>query len=415
MRKVYTSIDIGSDTIKFVVGENINNQVRVLSSYEIKSKGIRKGLVIDSNLASNAIKDGIKEINKDLGFDIKKVIVNVSEEDAKFKLVSADMAVEGVITSDNISKLIKTSVYNKLDNDYELVTVIPIDFILDDVSSGISVVNKKASKVELKAIMISVPKKNIYSVIEVIEKSNLEVVDITLPSLGDYYEARSKFTDNKVGAIINLGHETTNVSVFNHGKLMNVGVINLGGLNVDKDLAYVFGINIFDGRMLKEKFASSHKRFNVLNDTFEIKNTIGETIKLNQLEVTEVVMSRLIEILNFAKKQILLLTKQEIDYIIITGGLTEIKSFKNLIMEVLGKGTVVHKVDTIGVRNNKYTTALGMIKYFIDKMNVRGKEYSMISETDEELLVKPDSRLKKENIDVIGKMFKNFIKNKEEE
>ena len=415
MRKVYTSIDIGSDTIKFVVGESLNNQVKVLSSYEIKSKGIRKGLVIDSNLASNAIKDGIKEINKDLGFDIKKVIVNVSEEDARFKLVSADMKVDGVITSDNISKLIKTSVYNKLDNDYELVTVIPIDFIIDGTSSGISVVNKKANDVELKAIMISAPKKNIYSVIEVIEKANLEVVDITLPSLGDYYEVRSKFTDNKVGAIINLGHETTNVSVFNHGKLMNVGVINLGGLNVDKDLAYVFGIDMFDGRMLKEKFASSHKRFNVLNDTYEIKNTIGETIKLNQLEVTEVVMSRLVEILNFAKKQILLLTKQEIDYIIITGGLTEIKSFKNLVTEVLGKGALVYKVDTIGVRDNKYTTALGMIKYFIDKMNIRGKEYSMISETDEELLIKPDSRLKKENIDVIGKVFKNFIKNKEEE
>ena len=139
------------------------------------------------------------------------------------------------------------------------------------------------------------------------------------------------------------------------------------------------------------------------------------TIKLNILEVTEVVMSRLVEILNFAKKQILLLTKQEIDYIIITGGLTEIKSFKNLITEVFGKGTLVYKIDTIGVRDNKYTTALGMIKYFIDKMDVRGKEYSMISETDEELLVKPDSKLKKENIDVIGKMFKNFIKNKEEE
>ena len=31
VRKVYTSIDIGSDTIKFIVGENLNNQVKVLS------------------------------------------------------------------------------------------------------------------------------------------------------------------------------------------------------------------------------------------------------------------------------------------------------------------------------------------------------------------------------------------------
>ena len=39
-------------------------------------------------------------------------------------------------------------------------------------------------------------------------------------------------------------------------------------------------------------------------------------------------MSRMQEILEYAKKKILELTKQDINYIIITGGLTEIKSFK---------------------------------------------------------------------------------------
>ena len=70
-------------------------------------------------------------------------------------------------------------------------------------------------------------------------------------------------------------------------------------------------------------------------------------------------------------------------------------------------------MDEIGVRDNKYTSALGMIKYFIDKMKIRGKNYSMIDETDEELLLTPDDKLKKEKV-VVTKMFKNFIKNKEE-
>ena len=37
----------------------------------------------------------------------------------------------------------------------------------------------------------------------------------------------------------------------------------------------------------------------------------------------------------------------------------------------------------------------------------------MIDETDEELLLTPDDKLKKEKA-VVTKMFKNFIKNKEE-
>lgn len=48
-------------------------------------------------------------------------------------------------------------------------------------------------------------------------------------------------------------------------------------------------------------------------------------------------MDRLAELLRLAQKQILLLTKQNISYIVITGGLTEIRAFKNLVYEILGK------------------------------------------------------------------------------
>ena len=67
MKKIYTAIDIGSDTIKFVVGEYFKNKLNILATYEQKAKGIRKGLIVDPNLAINSIKDGIKEINNNFG------------------------------------------------------------------------------------------------------------------------------------------------------------------------------------------------------------------------------------------------------------------------------------------------------------------------------------------------------------
>ena len=408
MKKIYTAIDIGSDTIKFVVGEYFKNKLNILATYEQKAKGIRKGLIVDPNLAINSIKDGIKEINNNLGIDIKKVIVGVPSYNAKFMIVTSEIEITGdAITTDDVNNLIKASVYSKVEQDYELITVLPLTFLIDGEKG------KTGNKLEIKGIMISAPKKNVYSVLSVMEGAGLEVVDITVSALGDYYEVRNDNLDKNIGAIINLGHETTNVSVFSRGKLMNTETIQLGGINVDKDLAYMFNINVFDAREIKEKFASSHKRFIALNDVYEVKNTAGEVIKLNQIEVTEIVMDRLAELLRLAQKQILLLTKQNISYIVITGGLTEIRAFKNLVYEILGKDVIIYTEDTLGARNNKYITSIGMIKYFIDKMEVRGKEYSMIDEQDEELLINPNNKSTKGKAG-ITKIFGNFIGTKED-
>lgn len=415
MRKIYTSIDIGSDTIKFVVAELISNQMHVLASNCIKSKGVRKGLIFDPNLTINAIKDGIKEINEDLGINIKKVIVNVASYEAKFMLVNGSVSIKdvnGIVNYEDVSHVIKESVYAKLDSDYELVTVLPLEFMVDDKESGLKPTGLVGKKLSVKGIMISVPKKNVYSVLDVVEQAGLEVVDITLSGLGDYYEVKNDNLDKKVGLIINLGHETTTVSVINKGVLMNTDVVSLGGLNIDKDLSYVFGISVFDGRNLKEKFASSHKRFCQLNETYEIKNSLGEQLKLNQLEVSEVVMSRMREIFEYARKKALSLTKQEINYIIITGGLTEIKSFKNLAFEFFGKGVIIYTENTLGVRDNKYTSALGMLKYFHNKMDERGHDYSMLDMEDEQILITPDTKTK--NNTIISKFIENFIASKEE-
>ena len=419
MKKIYTSIDIGSYSIKFVVMEYFNNKFHVLASHSIKTKGIKKGLIVDSGLVVESIKEGINEINDMLGIKIKKVIVNVPDYNAKFMEVTGSTNVEenGVITSRDINKVIKDSIYNKLDDNYELVTVLTDEYFIDGNNIIGKPLGKNGQKLEIKGIMVSTPKKNIYSVLSVIEAAGLEVLDIVVNGLSSYYEVRDEKLDKQNGAVINLGHETVTVSIFENGMLVNNETLKIGGVNVEKDLAYVFGVSVFDGRILKEKFASSHKRFCQLNEIYEVNNSLGEKIKLNQLEVSNVVMSRMVEILNLSKKQIRLLTNNEIDYIVLTGGLTEIKSFKNLAYEIFGKDVIIYTVTTLGCRDNKYVNSIGMIKYFIDKMESRGKVVSMLDDNETVALITPNSKLKKDNIKdniLVNKIFGNFIANKED-
>ena len=86
-------------------------------------------------------------------------------------------------------------------------------------------------------------------------------------------------------------------------------------------------------------------------------------------ELTEYVSARLKEILKNAKNKINYLTKKEISYIIITGGLTEIKDFNIIAEEIFGKNVTIGTVNIIGARDNKYSTSIGMIKNFNKKLN----------------------------------------------
>ena len=46
MKEIISSLDIGSSTVKLVVGEMYKDELNVLSASEVKSKGIKRGIIV---------------------------------------------------------------------------------------------------------------------------------------------------------------------------------------------------------------------------------------------------------------------------------------------------------------------------------------------------------------------------------
>ena len=65
----------------------------------------------------------------------------------------------------------------------------------------------------------------------------------------------------------------------------------------------------------------------------------------------------------------------------------------------------------IGIRDNSYSSSYGMIKYFIEKLKLRGREYTMFNEDKEYKLV--EGRKNNEGFS-FGKFFEYFFNNKED-
>lgn len=411
MKKIMASLDVGSDTVKLVVGEIIKKKLNILAVAEAPSEGIKKGLVVDPSLLLKPLKEVFTKCEEIIGLPITGVIVSVPINDATFTVSEGITKVKDenrTIRGNDVIRALQSSAKGKIASGMELVSIIPTSFRLDNDRIVKEPKNLLATTLRVKSVIVSAPKKTIYPVLACLEKLNVDVLDLAFGSLGDYYEFSTKNMDSEVGIIINLGDEVTTISAFNKGILTNTKKIDLGGASIDNDLAYVFKITKNDAKRLKEKLCLAHKRMAQGSNSEIVTNKDGKKIKINQYDATEVVESRIEEILNLTKKEINHLTKKEISYIIFTGGLTEIKDFSLILEEVYGKVATIGKVREIGIRNNKYSSSAGMIKYYASKARLKDKDFSIFSIEEQEEL----SGLHKGSINdsgVLGKLFGYFF------
>ena len=77
MRKIYTSIDIGTEEIKAVTVEEYNEKLNVLATACTKTNGVKKGLIVDASLITASIKKVIKQLESKLGTKIEQVLAVV--------------------------------------------------------------------------------------------------------------------------------------------------------------------------------------------------------------------------------------------------------------------------------------------------------------------------------------------------
>ena len=405
----YAGIDLGTDSIKVIVSEKVNDKFYVLASTSSPSKGIKNGFIEDAKTAISSIKVALKQIEEKLGFKLSKAIVCIPSSNCHMDILLGKVNVIDYkeITGTDISNVLKECLKEYDFRGVELVTAMPISFTVDDTPNIRDPKGMKGSVLEARVVVSTVPKEPLYEILEVLKQAGVEAVDIAFTSVGDYYAIKSKKYDDLVGAIINIGEESTDVSIFNKGILIKNNLLPVGSRNVDKDISYVFKSKIAESRKIKETFAVALSSYADGGDYYSFsvdKDTIKE---ISQVNVSKVVEARVREILKLAKNEIKNLTNREIRYIIITGGLTELAGFSNLVEQEFGFIAKVCNINAMGARHNKYSSSYGITKYFDDKLSLRGKQYEMLTQENVDAMTSLDSSVTKETI--LKKVFGNFF------
>ena len=393
MSDIYAGIDLGSDSVKIIVCEKIDQKYHVLACTSKPSSGIKNGFISDMKSAVSSCKSAIKEASEMLGMKITKVIACVPPENCTMDIVIGEADVEDSenITGADVSNVIASALKNVDFDSEELVTAMPINFNIDDESSVSDPKGMKGKHINARVVVSTTPKEPLYKMLEVLKLAGLETIDICYSSYGDYYSIKDPKYDELVGAVINIGEESTNISIFNRGIQIKNGFIPMGSKNVDKDLTYVYKCKLSDSRLMKEKFAVAVASYADVSEEWTLKVDSEASKAVNQLSVSKVVEARVRELLEVAKNEIKNLTNREIRYIIITGGLSEMAGFQYLVEQEFGFIAKICNLNEMGIRHNRFSSCYGVIQYFHDKLDLRGKTYNMFSDEDVEKIQKVDA------------------------
>ena len=365
MRRLFTSIELSSNYIKLIILEKVQNKFYCLYSDVTNCHGISKGLINDSNEVITSLKKAKDKTN----LKIDKVILTISPIDANFMVVSATNYIEnidGIVTQNFIDKSLNKAVDSKKDLKDELVMTSPVSFSLDE-KTVLDPVGMNGNKLYIKAVASTMAKKNLYPFFNVFNTLNIDVLDVCYSLVGDFELNQSKNNKLEHGVVVNIEEDIVNIGIFNKGILIKTDYLKIGSNAIDKDIKYIYNLNDEDIKYLKENFASLSSRVNYKYDTIELNTSSGNLIKIKESDVVNLITSRVVNILDLVKNKYKTLTNKEINYIIVTGELTELSGFSQVVEKVLGPKSKVGNIKLIGARNNIYSSVIGSIYYLENK------------------------------------------------
>lgn len=391
--QLITSLDVGNEEIKVIVASAFDNKCNVLASTSIRSSGIKKNTIYNEKKLRESVKLAILKTEEKIGMKIKEVILLIPSNTAKMTIETGLVDIkDNIVRGSDIKRVLADAKKDTFDDTRELVSVLPISFTVDDNISVSNPIGEEGNKLFVKAVVSTSLKSEIYPLISIVSSLGISIVDIVHKSQADYYTVSNNSLDRKLGCVINMGGDVTTVSIFNKGIMIKNSYIPLGSSSVDKDISFVYKVDIKTARHLKETFALAVPRYADKYDSIDVVTLENKSITVTQSEISKVIESRLNEILKLAKNEINRLTKREISYIIVVGGISELAGFNYIVEDVLSRNASCLDMQQMGARHNKYTSAFGAIKYFYKKCLLTEEDISMFPQDVVETFLSPKKR-----------------------
>ena len=295
-KEFIVAIELGSSKMTGIAGQkNLDGSINVLAVVkENASSFIRKGVVYNIDKTAQCLTSIIKKLENQLKTEITQVYVGVGGQSIRGvkNVVSKDLPVETIITQDMVIELMDDN-RNMTYQDQEILDAavqeykVGAQFQLDPV--GI-----QANRLEGHFLNILERKAFYRNLNKCFETAGIQVAEMYLAPLALADSVLTETEKRSGCALVDIGADTTTVSVYSKNILRHLAVIPLGSNNVTKDIA-TLQMEESDAERMKLKYGSAFTDNNDIDN--DLKYSIDNERQVESRKFIEIVEGRMEEII----------------------------------------------------------------------------------------------------------------------
>lgn len=372
MSNYVVGIDISSSKVCGVVGKVDNdNKVQILGITTSKCNGVKGGIVIDVNSTSYAITEVLKSLENIVDMPIKDAFISIPIslcELTKNRRAVSVSSPNGEIQISDVRNVFEAVKLMEIEDDKEVVSVQPEMFIVDGMSNITNPIGIKGEELLVEAQVVIASSAMIEGYKKAVKKSGIEVNGIVVNSLGIYKDILEEDEIDSGVALIDVGTEVVEVSVYKNNRILNVFSIALGGETITNDISICLRVPREDAENLKIKCSNLIKDKSMESYRIKINSTVGNgLIDINYDTLVEIIGERVKELLNIIKRKLVEdgNYKDINSFVIVGGGVALFRDINVVATEIFEKPTRVGSPCYVGAANPIYSTATGIIKEVI--------------------------------------------------
>jgi cell division protein FtsA len=368
--------DIGTRKVVAIIGEvTEERKIEIIGIGTADSHGLRKGVVVDLDETTSALKKAQEEAELMAGVEIESAFFGISGSHIKSFNSRGVVAVSGknrVITREDVKRVIDQSKAIPIPPDRNIIHIIPQEFIVDDQDGIKDPAGMSGIKLEVNVHIITAALTSLQNLKSCVERAGIGVEEVVLNHIAT---AQSVLTHDErelgVGQI-DMGAGTTEVAIYERGSLWYTSTIPIGGDNFTNDIAVGLRTPIPEAERIKKKFGCVAGPPVEDQETIEVPS-VGKGRKprvLSRQLLADIIQPRAEEIFRLVDSDIKRMgyDKSLNSGIVLTGGTALLEGIEEVAEEIFdlpvrrgdpgGVGGLVDRVST-----PDFATSVGLVLY----------------------------------------------------
>lgn len=371
MNGVVVGLDIGTSKVCTILGQlNKNNQLQILGVGTAQCRGIKKGIVVDIDSVAQTIKESVTQAERMSDMEVKSVFINIPGGYVtliKNRGVIAVSGDDGEITMEDVERVLQEVRIGAVPVDREIIGVVPLQFIVDEYQNIKDPVGMAGVRLEVEAYIITVSASTAQNLRRCVERCSIEVSGIVIDPLASGEVVLTRDEKELGVALVDIGGETTDISIFIDSTLVYTKLIPVGGMHITNDISIGLKIPAADAEQLKRQYGYASVSMVSVEEEIPVSSQgINHKRMINNKELVDIIEARV--------QEIFCLVQNELEAsgfmgripggVVITGGGTSfLKGVLEISSSIIGLPVRVGTPQFIGVASPVYAVATGIVKH----------------------------------------------------